>query len=164
MFLLLLVLPCQTDGLGDNVHPSEMLLLLAEGRKQLTPKPLTPPASPSTASSIISSATSAVSSILPSSLTSSSLPPTPPATPTAEESPSQSVPAKADEASHFAQQYAEALSRYARLCMHEHEKVSPFTLAAAKEGLDYMGGKVDEYVWSSRVTAAMVKRLWCTDR
>jgi hypothetical protein len=30
--------------------------------------------------------------------------------------------------------------------MNAHDKVSPFTLAAAKEGLEYMGGKVDECV------------------
>lgn len=44
----------------------------------------------------------------------------------------------------ISQRYADALLRYGKICMNSQDKVSPFQVAAAKENLDYRGGKVDE--------------------
>lgn len=92
--------PSQTDGLGDNIHPKELLLLLAQASQP------SPPPSPSSHTS-------------PSNPPSSSLP----------------------------QRYADALLRYGKVCMSSHDKISPFQLSAAEEGLDFQGGKIDEYVF-----------------
>ena len=88
----------QTDGLGDNIHPQELLLLLDQV------KVMTPPPSP---------------------------------TPGQEPSSGSNTP-------DLATTYADALLRYGRICMGSMTKESPFQVAAAKEGLDFRGGKVDE--------------------
>lgn len=90
----------QTDGLGDNIHPQELLLLLDQV-KTLTPPPSPEPGQTSSAGS---------------------------------------------HAPDLATTYADALLRYGRICMGSMTKESPFQLAAAKEGLDFRGGKVDECV------------------
>ncbi|CED84244.1 Serine/threonine protein phosphatase [Phaffia rhodozyma] len=94
-----------TDGLGDNVHNSEVLLLLAQAQIE------TPPPSPKfgvTASKKLS----------------------------------------------VAQKLADGLKTYGQVCMGSTEKVSPFTLAAAKEGLNFRGGKTDDIT----VIAVRVKK------
>ncbi|KAG9105041.1 hypothetical protein FRC06_000014 [Ceratobasidium sp. 370] len=75
-----------TDGLGDNVHPGEMIGLAALMGRRAASKP--------------------------------------------------------DQ--NLAQILADGLVEYAIACMHSQEKVSPFELAARKEGMDYEGGKVDD--------------------
>ncbi|KAJ9121694.1 hypothetical protein QFC22_002314 [Naganishia vaughanmartiniae] len=42
--------------------------------------------------------------------------------------------------------FADVLVGYARLCMSRQDVVSPFEQAAAKQGIRYPGGKIDEYV------------------
>ncbi|KAG9100492.1 hypothetical protein FS749_015085 [Ceratobasidium sp. UAMH 11750] len=79
-----------TDGLGDNVHPGEMIGLAALMGRRAASKPN----------------------------------------------------------QNLAQILADGLVEYAIACMHSQEKVSPFELAARKEGMEYEGGKVDELVLS----------------
>ncbi|OJT06146.1 Protein phosphatase PTC7 -like protein [Trametes pubescens] len=43
-----------------------------------------------------------------------------------------------------AQAMAERIVEYARMCMHNRKRVSPFERAAAREGMYFRGGKVDE--------------------
>ncbi|KAG8749075.1 hypothetical protein FRC12_013580 [Ceratobasidium sp. 428] len=75
-----------TDGLGDNVHPGEMIGLAALMGRRAASKP--------------------------------------------------------DQV--LAQILADGLVEYAIACMHSQEKVSPFEIAARKEGMEYEGGKVDD--------------------
>lgn len=90
----------QTDGLGDNIHPQEILLLHDHVRTQTPPS--TPPSSPSPDNPSFSSTNT------------------------------------------FPTDYADALLQYGRVCMNSMTKESPFQVAAAREGLDFRGGKVDE--------------------
>jgi hypothetical protein len=69
---------------------------------------------------------------------------TPPPSPTSGETPSTGLSAP-----DLATTYADALLRYGRICMGSMTKESPFQVAAAKEGLDFRGGKVDECVVNS---------------
>ncbi|KAI0336514.1 protein serine/threonine phosphatase 2C [Cubamyces sp. BRFM 1775] len=50
-----------------------------------------------------------------------------------------------------AQAMAERIVDYARMCMFNHKRVSPFERAAAREGMYFRGGKVDEYVLVSLI-------------
>lgn len=50
----------------------------------------------------------------------------------------------ADEKQDFANVMASTLMQYARLCQMTEEKVSPFQLEAARHGIHYPGGKVDD--------------------
>lgn len=92
----------QTDGMSDNIHNPELLLLL---ERALTPPATGLPTPPNSTESLL-------------------LGP----------EPNEGV----------AQRYADTLLRYGKICMNNMDKVSPFQVAAAKEGLDYRGGKVDE--------------------
>jgi len=72
--------------------------------------------------------------------------PSPPATPpTTPPSSTDSLPLlPLTPVDSVAQRYADCLLRYGKICMNNQDKVSPFQVAAAKEGLDYRGGKTDE--------------------
>ncbi|QRV72829.1 protein phosphatase [Ceratobasidium sp. AG-Ba] len=83
-----------TDGLGDNVHPVEMIGLAALMGRQAASKP--------------------------------------------------------DQ--NLAQMLADGLVEYAIACMHSQEKVSPFEVAARKEGMEYEGG----YFFSVTVIVAHI--------
>ncbi|KAL7414575.1 phosphatase 2C-like domain-containing protein [Mrakia frigida] len=100
---------CFTDGMSDNIHNPELLLLLEQALKTPSDGLLTPPSSTE-------------SLLLPED--------------------------------GVAQRFADTLLRYGKICMNNQDKVSPFQVAAAKEGLDYRGGKVDDF---TVITALVVK-------
>lgn len=77
--------------------------------------------------------------------------PTPPPSPTLG---SPATPAGGEPT--LASAYADAILRYGRICMGSPTKESPFQLAAAREGLDFRGGKVDEL--SLRLLALLFSR------
>ncbi|KAI0748101.1 protein serine/threonine phosphatase 2C [Daedaleopsis nitida] len=99
-----------TDGLSDNVFPSEMVAIcsLVSRQSQLSKRTITP-----TGESDVETS--------------------------AEDEEVQAI--------------AERIVDYARMCMHNTKRVSPFERAAAREGMYFRGGKVDDVT----VVVAMVQ-------
>ncbi|GJJ12445.1 hypothetical protein Clacol_006687 [Clathrus columnatus] len=58
-----------------------------------------------------------------------------------------------------AQDLADRLVEYARVCMFKKDKVSPFQVNAEREGISFRGGKIDEYVFAPQFTYLITNRL-----